>query len=231
MKVYLGPFKNWIGPYQIVDAVFFWQKKYPSDELAQRWDYRLSERIGDWLASTWVMTVCKYIHKLRGDRNIKIRIDDYDAWNVDGTLAVIILPLLIKLRENKHGSGIGDMDDVPDYMRTTNTEEYDDQECFEFYRLEDEEEIKYNIHDRWNWVLDEMIWAFEQLNMDDWDEQYWKVKPEIDLSKHPEDEGQQVFPVRWKVEGNCDWEGRMKHQDRISNGLRLFGKYYQNLWD
>jgi len=25
--------------------------------------------------------------------------------------------------------------------------------------------------------------------------------------------------------------GLKKHQERINNGLRLFGKYYTNLWD
>ena len=29
----------------------------------------------------------------------------------------------------------------------------------------------------------------------------------------------------------CDYEGIMKVHERIDNGLRLFGKYYRNLWD
>jgi hypothetical protein len=28
-----------------------------------------------------------------------------------------------------------------------------------------------------------------------------------------------------------DWEGRKAYEARIQNGFRLFGKYYQNLWD
>ena len=28
-----------------------------------------------------------------------------------------------------------------------------------------------------------------------------------------------------------DDEGYKKHQERITNGLKLFGKYYQALWD
>jgi len=76
-----------------------------------------------------------------------------------------------------------------------------------------------------------MIWAFEQLNDGNWEDQYWIRSPEIDFTKHPEDEGKEVYPVRWKVKGECDWEGRNKHQERINNGLRLFGKYYQTLWD
>ena len=28
-----------------------------------------------------------------------------------------------------------------------------------------------------------------------------------------------------------DYEGMKVYQERISNGFRLFGKYYENLWD
>jgi hypothetical protein len=28
-----------------------------------------------------------------------------------------------------------------------------------------------------------------------------------------------------------DHNGMNKHNERINNGLRLFGKYYRNLWD
>ena len=54
---------------------------------------------------------------------------------------------------------------------------------------------------------------------------------EIDFTKHPEDEGQTTKPLRWKVEGNCDWEAMKAHNKRIDNGTRLFGKYYRGLWD
>ena len=29
----------------------------------------------------------------------------------------------------------------------------------------------------------------------------------------------------------CDTDGMTAYQERISNGFRLFGKYYENLWD
>ena len=29
----------------------------------------------------------------------------------------------------------------------------------------------------------------------------------------------------------CDYEGMEKMQKRITNGFRLFGKYYEGLWD
>jgi hypothetical protein len=61
--------------------------------------------------------------------------------------------------------------------------------------------------------------------------QFWKTHPELDLTKHPEDEGQTTTPLRWKVAGDCDWDAMKAHNKRIDNGCRLFGKYYRGLWD
>jgi len=57
----------------------------------------------------------------------------------------------------------------------------------------------------WDDILDEMIWAFEQKCRDDWMEDY-------DYNK-------------W------DREGAKAHQERMTNGFRLFGTYYESLWD
>lgn len=230
MKVYIGPYHNWVGPYQIMNGLFFWHEKYPEDELAKRWDYKLHDDLADWLANTWIASACEWVEKHR-QRKIKVKLHKYDSWNVDGTLALIVLPLLKALRDTKQGSPNVEMQDVPEYMRTTSTEDYDDQDTFSFYTVEDSDLMKYSIHDRWDWVLNEMIWAFEQLQPDcDWESQYWIVKPELDMKKYSEDEGKDVFPVRWSVEGKCDWDGMQKHSERIDTGLTLFGKYYRGLW-
>ena len=194
----------------------------------------MSYKISDYLSDTWVNTFLQKINDLRPERKIKIKIHKYDSWNLDGTLAPIILPLLKQLRATKNGSGFIDMEDVPEYMRTTSTQDYEAQSVFEFYKMDSrqEENTKYSLHHRYEWALDEMIWAFEQLQPGvDWEDQYWITQPEMDFTKRPEDEGATTIPVRWKVEGKCDWIGRQAHQDRISNGLRLFGKYYLSLWD
>lgn len=232
MKVNIGPYTNWVGPYQIADMIFFWVEKYPfDDKLENRWDYRLHDKFGTWLASTWVMDLCTWVNKFK-KRKVKVKIDYYDHWSCDATLSPIILPLLKSLKEHKQGSGFIDLEDVPPEMRAHNTEDYDGQQTFEFYTDEnDTQKIKCDVHTRYEWALNEMIWAFEQLNDDTWEDQYWITHPEIDFDKYPEDEGKTVIPVRWKVKGECDWEGRKKHQERIDNGLRLFGKYFQTLWD
>jgi hypothetical protein len=232
MKVHIGPYVNWVGPYQIADKLFFWVDKYPDDELENRWDYKLHDKFGTWLASTWVADFCQWIHDFK-KRTVKVKIDYYDVWSMDSTLTPIILPMLKKLKEVKHGSGYIDLEDVPEAMRLTNTEDYDSQSTFEFYNDPEltRQNIKCDVHTRYEWALDEMIWAFEQLNDENWEDQYWKTKPEIDFEEYPEDEGKTSRPLRWKVKGEADWEGMQKHRDRIQNGLRLFGKYFQTLWD
>jgi hypothetical protein len=117
---------------------------------------------------------------------------------MDGTLAVIILPMLKQLRAEKHGSGLVDLEDVPESMRYTTTEDYESQYTFDFYREPDLQKVQCDIHDRWDWVLDEMIFAFE-----------YKI-----------DEDNGGIDKDWK-----------NNYERVQNGFRLFGKYYQNLWD
>ena len=69
---------------------------------------------------------------------------------------------------------------------------------------EKEWDIDDNWHKRWDWAMSEMIYAFDcKVNRDE-------VYMRFDAS---------------------DRDGMEKEQDRISNGFRLSGKYYENLWD
>ena len=140
------------------------------------------------------------------ERKVSIRIDRWDTWNMDDTLAMIIAPILRQLKETKHG--------VPGT----------------FIHGENNDKTFEQGEKEWDEILDKMIWSFEQYQID-WEEQYWLQKPELDLEDYPEDEGKSTIPVRWKVEGKCDWEGRQKHWEKIQEGLDLFGKHFSSLWD
>ena len=201
MKVYIGPYKNWIGPYQLAQKIPFISED-------------TSEKIGDWLSNTWVRNVCEWFYS-KNERNIKIRIDEYDTWNMDSTLSPIILPMLKQLKETKRGSGYVDEEDLPVHMRHGDPDGYDNW-----------------VHHKWDWVLNEMIWAFEQLNDPDWEDKFIHGEPsyEENEEEHP-DYGEvyslkQTNPDYW-----VDYEGITEYNKRIQNGTRLFGKYYQNLWD
>lgn len=216
MKVTIGPFKSWIGPYQIADWLQY--IGYSEDEC---------HNIGKWLAGgddkeSLLLKLCTWIDNKR-KRTIKVRIDKFDTWSMDGTLSIIILPLLKQLRDTKHGSP-GSM---PAFSQTSEHSQY----CFDFY--EDGNAAAWEAgHEQWKQILDEMIWAFEQLQPDvDWEDQFWRVHPQIDLSKHPEDEGKETTPLRWTVKGDCDWEGMKRYGERIQAGLELFGKHFSDLWD
>jgi len=124
-----------------------------------------------------------------------IKIHDYDTWSMDHTLALIILPMLKQLKDNKHGAPNVDLEDVPEELRPTNTEEWQ-----KLYNEGGETDDKF--FERWDWVMDEMIYAFD--------------------CKANKDEVYMRFDDRAEIQ---------KEQERISNGFRLFGKYYENLWD
>jgi hypothetical protein len=135
-------------------------------------------------------------------QKIKVKIDSWDTWSMDHTLAHIIVPMLKQLKEDKHGAPYVDMTDRPKDLQCYKEPEDYDTDKFHF--------------EAWDWVMDEMIWAFEQKTID-WEDQYYSCLFRMD--KGPND----TFAI--------DREGMKKHQERMSNGFRLFGKYYEGLWD
>ena len=120
------------------------------------------------------------------DRKVSVRIDRHDTISMDDTLAHIILPMLYQLAKTKQGSPNVDLEDVP-------------------FELQGDHED--DIHDRWDWVMAEMIYAFEE-KTNDWEERFFCSEREYDSYKAEMEE----------IRG------------RISNGFRLFGKYYEALW-
>ena len=171
-------------------------------------DYVL-EAIEDAVQS--VYNVFNWIWFDRRTQKIKVRIDPWDTWSMDHTLAPIILPMLVQLKETKQGAPMVDMKDVPKELRATKAQ-------ISKYGKNGDTDPKF--FERWDWVLDEMIWAFEQKCRDHWEEDYYG--PYIESKDKRE-----LF-------GRFEWiddEGRQKHQERMSNGFNLFGKYYENLWD
>jgi hypothetical protein len=197
MKVKIGPYRDWVGPYTISNAVFFWVDKRAmdwDDDYLKRWDAQACEKFGDWLNNRkWLVNFLSWIDKFK-ERKIEIRIDPYDTWSMDHTLALIIHPMLIQLKKMNHGFFSSDPEDAPHIGVETND---DTQDIYDSaYSLE-----------RYNFIMDEMIWTFEQLA--DTDSEY----------------------KFYNEEKSWDLEASKKHNERIANGLRLFGKYYRGLWD
>ena len=139
---------------------------------------------------------------------VSVHIDDFDTWSMDDTLAPIILPMLKQLKTTQHGAGSVELSDVPKELHGK--------------KLTKEQGAKGEVNDkhfeRWDYVLDEMIWAFEQKCRDDWNDDY------IDSEDDPDSFMGTKF-TRW------DDKGMKAHQKRMTNGFRLFGTYFENLWD
>ena len=234
MKIYISKYRNhWISPYTILRTVCFWEK---DEDVFYNLDDDPNNKYQKWVDC--LDPICVGLQKFLGfvhPRIEYIKIDKHDTWSMDSTLAPIILPMLKQLKATKHGSGIVDLEDVPEHLRCNTHEEWEDQECFDFYHEHEIKEGECDIHARWDWVLDEMIWAFEQICEDNNDAQF-----------HSGVHDMKSVPCKWDENGKptlytfeegpnhtakFDIEGYQKHHDRINNGTRLFGKYYRNLWD
>lgn len=164
-------------------------------------------------------------------RKMSIQIEKFDTWNLDHTLAKIIYPALLQLKAEKHG--------VPHDFAEVGGESHSDQESFDFYKESYNEAWEEGIK-RWDETLDKMIWAFQQIAYDDYDRHYHHGKGEYEWI-----ETNKLFPnpLTGKMEKTYqmvdknpddhwyDHVGHQLHEERIQEGLELFGKYYRSLWD
>lgn len=167
------------------------------------------------------------------DRKVEIQIDNYDTWNMDDTLAHIILPMLKQLKETKHGSPNVDLEDVPPELQLHGGARYELTQ-YDLFPSEEHDQMCWDaIHARWDWVMNEMIFAFECLvgELADWEEQFWTGEHDIYWEDVPGEAGMcemKCGPNHTRV---WDKEGHIKWGERMENGFRLFGKYYRGLWD
>ena len=118
------------------------------------------------------VTLGKYSKNINGERKISIKTDPWDTWSLDHTLSLIIHPLLIQLKNTTHGSPLVDDEDVPEELKSTSAPP-----------KEKEWDTDDNHHKRWEWVLDEMIWAFAQKVDDDAERQFSTGKIDIKFEK------------------------------------------------
>jgi hypothetical protein len=211
MKIYFNkPKDNWISPYTIIEKAFFWRKIDYDEPIVEFWNGILSP-------------FCSVLFDIRQffNRDIRyVKIDTWDAWSLEHTLSPIILPILKELKRIKHGAPFIEDADVPPKLRANRDARYKGRYLApDLHKINDNVDKKF--FKRFDYILDEMIWTFEQLSMDDHEGQFYnftKSNKEKDLNKS----------IR-KIK--VDRVGLRKHNERIDNGLRLFGKYYRGLWD
>ena len=206
MKVKIGPYRS------------RWTSQIHYDYMNKKYDFlwkvntnayeSFLEKLEDTLQWIYNHTVNLYLDNKEVNRRVKIH--PYDTWSMDHTLSYIIHPMLIQLKATKHGAPNVDPEDVPENLRPT-------EEWKKAY--EGDGSTDPDFFNRWDWVLDEMIFAFESKMQED-DEMSFFGDWIEDKSK----------PLGGSFK-NVDWDGLKAHRARVANGFRLFGKYYESLWD
>ena len=93
MKVYLSNYRNhWLSPYTILDKVIFWREIDYDEPLIKAWHERL-------------LPLCKgaqkFLNFIHPDINY-VKIDQWDTWNIDATLAPICLNFLLSIYCYEH---------------------------------------------------------------------------------------------------------------------------------
>jgi hypothetical protein len=227
MKIYKSNYRShWLSPYVILEKIFFWREI--------DYDEPIIKKLSDFLNPFCVAwkKFLDFVHP----RISYVKIDRYDTWSMDSTLADIILPMLKQLRDTKHGSPLVDLEDLPEELRMVGYEDWSSQLRFDFGDSEQHEKESWEItHRRWEWVLNEMIFAFEHLVDDKWEDAYHSG--ELDIKHVPCEWDENGKPKLYSTEHGpnhtykLDYEGLRKVYDRMDNGFRLFGKYYRGLWD
>lgn len=198
MYVKIGPYTKWHGPYQIADLL---KKVGVSEDRCHN--------IGKWLDDTWVNDLLIW-NDSKKKRNIKIKIDKYDTWSLDHTLALIILPALEEFKQDSRGYQIVDAECLP-------------------------ADVKEGTPEAWDWVIDEMIFAFKSKVDDSWEDQFHTGKIDLQWSEEMtcESSGEKFYEAITGPNDThvFDKEGHDAYQKRISNGFRLFGRFYEGLWN
>ena len=80
---------------------------------------------------------------------VKVKIEPWDTWDFRETLTPIIIPMLLQLKNTQHGAPLVDREDVPSFLQVklgTDNDPY--------------------IFERWEWILDEMVYAFASRSLE-----------------------------------------------------------------
>lgn len=230
MKVNIGPYRGDIVPINRLERWYEYKRsgKLYLDEEEYTWYDKAFFATMDFLR-----TIFRPLNRWSNnrERKIKVKVDYYDVWSADHTLAHIIYPVLLELQKVKHGSPDVANSDVPKHLRVAEHNVMNpDTKVWETDDL---------YHKRWEWVLNEMVWAFEQCTKHDrGEDQFHHNLDQLDMTFKPcEDKpGYSEAVFNYQKDPNkpkywVDKKGKAAHNKRIQNGLRLFAKYYFALWD
>ena len=194
MKVYLGKYVYPITTYDIASKIIFWDNTKYRKKLNSILKFGLTYNQNS--KNKKLSILSKFLDKYNSyqKRKIFIKIDDYDVYDLDYTLSLIIEPALRKLLKDEWlGSFKVDNEDLPKELQISD-DEY--KLICSIYSETDKSatEISNRLEQQSKYIINKMIYAFNILSSTETDEDDEYYKKEID------------------------------------EGLRLFGKYFRNLW-
>ena len=194
MKVYLGKYVYPITTYDIASKIIFWENDEYRKKLNSILKFGLTYNQNS--KNKKLSILSKFLDKYNSyqKRKVFIKIDDYDVYDLEYTLSLIIEPALRKLLKDEWlGSFKVDNEDLPKDLQISD-DEY--KLISSVYSETDKNamEISNRLEQQFKYVINKMIYAFSVINNTELDEddEYYKKK--------------------------------------IDEGLRLFGKYFRNLW-
>ena len=193
MKVYLGKYVYPITTYDIASKIIFWENDEYRKKLNSILKFGLTHNQNS--KNKKLSILSKFLDKYNSyqKRKVFIKIDDYDVYDLDYTLSLIIEPALKKLVEDEWLSFKVDNEDLPKELQISD----DEYKLISFTHSESDprlHEIYNRLEQHRKYVINKMIYAFNILSSTETDEDDEYYKKEID------------------------------------EGLRLFGKYFRNLW-
>jgi hypothetical protein len=220
MKIWTSKYRNhWVSPYTIAEKICFWREI----DYDEPWVKQFNKIVGP-VCSAWQWFLDR-IHP----RIVYVKLDHWDTWSFDHTLAEIILPGLRQLKATKHGSPIVDEEDVPVHLQSAAFKKAKKRKPKAATVSPDIHAVDMDnddtLHERWDWVLGEMIWAFEQKVDDDADSKFFDHSECGPIENFLDDINGHLRRSKYDAEGHQAWQARK------ANGFRLFGKYFENLWD
>lgn len=152
-------------------------------------------------------------------RKNEVKIDYHDSWSADWTIATIVAPLLVQLQETKHGAPCVADEDVPEELRSTS--------CAPKENVWDTDE---NYFKRWDYVLQEMIFAMQEIsNHNENEPEMFRHVGDM-VTEENSDGTYTMVSSDFEIIPEMKEPNRQYHA-RIQRGCVLFGKYFMSLWD
>lgn len=157
MKVYMSNYPKYLSPRRYLNEDID-THKYPAViyTAIDRWNAFLDRY-------PLISRVLERILNPIQERVILVKIDYHDVFSMDHTLSYIIHAMLLQLKVQKHGAPSVDDDDVPDEIRSYQDHSDHDNNFGDVDKF---------FFKRWDYVLDEMIFAFNAIKEDQDDKEY-----------------------------------------------------------